>query len=71
MAYIPPKNGNHVTARSVNWATMVQDEWGEEWRKPDIAYEMSGGAKKECTDQFTSGFYNRTIIPVVQNPPLV
>lgn len=60
MANIPPKNGFPVTTRTINWKQLVVTEWGEQWAKPDTAYEMSNGRKFDSTDQYTTGIYRRT-----------
>lgn len=55
---IPPKLGTKVTTRNINWYSMVLDVWGEDWAKPDIAYEMTNGRRFDFTDRINTGIYN-------------
>lgn len=60
MANIPPQNGFPVTTRTYSWGDEVRRQWGAEWSRPDIGYEMSNGRKFDSTDAYATGIYNRT-----------
>ncbi len=49
-----------VTTRVLNWAAEVRKAWGDEYQKPDVAYEFSNGRKFESSDRGTTGFYRRS-----------
>jgi len=57
---IPPELGTKVTTRSINWRSLVLEQWGDQWTVPDTAYQMGNGAKFESTDQYNTGIYRRT-----------
>jgi hypothetical protein len=63
MANIPSNLGFPVTTRSYSWADEVQRQWGAEFFRPDVAYEMSNGRKFDSTDRYTTGIYNPGIEP--------
>jgi hypothetical protein len=50
---------NKVQSRDIDYAALVRKQWGKEWTKPDIAYEMSNGRTFESTDATESGIYKR------------
>ena len=56
--FIPPTLGSKVSTRTISWYSMVLDVWGENWAKPDIAYEMTNGRKFDYTDRTRTGIYN-------------
>lgn len=58
--FIPVKNGKKVTTSQFSWEQMCIQAWGEEWNKPDTAYEFSNGKKKDSTDRYTTGIYRKT-----------
>lgn len=60
MANIPPQNGFPVTTRTYSWGDEVRRQWGAEWSRPDIGYEMSNGRKFDSTDAYATGIYRRT-----------
>lgn len=33
------------TFSTLNWYGMVVDAWGEEWGRPEVAYEFSSGRR--------------------------
>ena len=47
-----------VKTRVINWAAEVRKEWGEEWNKPEIAYEFSNDRKFEDTGD-NNGVYQK------------
>lgn len=49
--------GYKVSTRTINYSALVRKEWGENWNKPDIAYEFSNGRKFLDTDRSESGVY--------------
>ncbi len=57
---MPLENTKPVTTRVLNWGAEVRKAWGDEYQKPDVAYEWSNGKKHESTDRSESGFYRRT-----------
>jgi hypothetical protein len=48
-----------VVNTSYSFADLVKKAEGEDYNKPDIAYEFSNGSKKESTDKTSSGIYER------------
>lgn len=40
---MPNDNEQRVRTRTLNWREMAQRAWGKDWKKPDPAYEFSGG----------------------------
>lgn len=54
---IPPELGYPVTTRSYSWSDEVQRQWGAEFFRPDVAYEMSNGRKFDSTDRYLTGIY--------------
>lgn len=58
MANIPSNLGFPVTTRTYSWADEVQRQWGPEWARPDVAYEMSNGRKFDSTDRYVTGIYS-------------
>ena len=38
-----------VTTSEIDWKTIVQEQWGERWSKPDVAYQWSNGRKMDDT----------------------
>lgn len=60
---IPPTLGYPVTTRSYSWQDEVERQWGAEWARPDIAYEMSNSRKFDSTDRYTTGIYAPGITP--------
>lgn len=63
MANIPANLGFQVSTRTYSWADEVQRQWGAEWSRPDVAYEMSNGRKFDSTDRYTTGIYGKGIVP--------
>ncbi len=53
------ENSKPVTTRILNWGAEVRKAWGDEYQKPDVAYEWSNGKKHESTDRTENGFYRR------------
>lgn len=45
------------TQRITDLKTIVVKAWGDQWLKPETAYEWSNGRKFESSDQSTSGIY--------------
>ena len=56
---IPPQLGQKVTTRLLDYRSMVIQLWGEEWSKPDIAYEFSSGYTKDDTTLQGGAWYHR------------
>lgn len=54
---IPPNLGFPVTTRTYNWGDEVRRQWGAEWARPDVAYEMSNDRKFDSTDRYATGIY--------------
>jgi hypothetical protein len=54
---VPVTLGKPVVTRTLNWLSMVTESWGDQWSARDIAYEFSGGEKKQSTDTTNRGFY--------------
>lgn len=38
-----------VKTRIINWAAEVRKEWGEDWNKPEPAYQFSNDRKFDDT----------------------
>jgi hypothetical protein len=57
MAKIPANLGSPVTTRQYSWADEARRQWGGEWSRPDVAYEMSSGRKFDSTDRYATGIY--------------
>lgn len=53
------QNTKPVTTRKTDFAAEARKHWGDEYYKPDAAYEWSNGKKYESTDRGTTGFYRR------------
>ena len=41
-----------VTTQEINWRAKVIESWGDEWGKPDIAYQFSNGRKFDEGEAF-------------------
>jgi hypothetical protein len=37
----------HNRIRYIDYAALVRDLWGDEWKKPEVVYEFSNGRKFE------------------------
>jgi hypothetical protein len=46
-----------VRVTNYSYADLVKKAEGEDFNKPDIAYDFSNGSKKESTDKTDSGIY--------------
>jgi hypothetical protein len=49
-----------VHTRTLDYASMVREAWGEEWGKPEVVYEFSNGRKFYSTDRTEHGVYRRS-----------
>lgn len=50
---------NEVTFKTINWAQLVQQVLGEEYKKPDYVYEFSNGRKFDESGP-DGAFYERS-----------
>lgn len=54
-------NAQRVRTRTLSWDEMVKRAWGDEWAKPDVAYEFSttkAGGMRQFHDNKNGGPYN-------------
>ena len=50
-------NTDPPTQRVIDFKSLVVKAFGDQWLKPETAYEFSNGRKFESSDQSTSGIY--------------
>lgn len=51
-----PKPGS----RLIDWSAEVRKSWGDEYNKPDTAYQFSNGREFKSTDGMRGGIYSGT-----------